>query len=61
MKRIVEQSCDCLVIGGGTAGVVAALQAARAGVRVVNASSADPLVMLKHFGPENPQWARQFA
>ena len=36
-------------------------QAARDGVRIVNASTADPLVMLKHFGPENPQWVRQFA
>ena len=36
-------------------------QAARRGVRIVNASTADPLVMLKHFGPENPQWVRQFA
>ena len=33
MKRTIEQSCDCLVIGGGTAGVVAAIQAARAGAR----------------------------
>lgn len=36
-------------------------QAARSGVRIVNASSADPLVILKHFGPENPQWVREFA
>ena len=28
--------------------------AARAGVRIVNPSTADPVVMLKHFGPENP-------
>ena len=28
--------------------------AARAGVRIVNESPSDPLVMLKHFGPENP-------
>ena len=29
-------------------------EAARAGVTIVNRSSVDPLVMLKHFGPENP-------
>ena len=29
-------------------------QAAREGVRVVNASETDPIVMLKHFGPDNP-------
>jgi len=28
--------------------------AARAGVRIANPSKADPIVMLKHFGPENP-------
>jgi hypothetical protein len=28
--------------------------AARAGVKIVNESASDPLVMLKHFGPENP-------
>jgi hypothetical protein len=28
--------------------------AARRGVTITNASSCDPLVMLKHFGPENP-------
>ena len=28
--------------------------AAREGVRVVNLSSTDPVVMLKHFGPDNP-------
>jgi hypothetical protein len=28
--------------------------AARQGVRIVNLSKADPLVMLKHFGPRNP-------
>ncbi|HUI73141.1 MAG TPA: hypothetical protein VL354_21655 [Spirochaetia bacterium] len=28
--------------------------AARAGVRISNPSHSDPLVMLKHFGPENP-------
>jgi hypothetical protein len=27
---------------------------ARAGVKIVNLSRTDPLVMLKHFGPENP-------
>ncbi len=29
-------------------------QAARSGVRIVNESLSDPLVMLKHFGPANP-------
>jgi hypothetical protein len=29
-------------------------QAAQAGVTIVNASASEPLVMLKHFGPENP-------
>lgn len=28
--------------------------AAHAGVRITNASTCDPLVILKHFGPENP-------
>src|SRR3546814_16565438 len=29
-------------------------QAAREGVRIVNTSKNDPIVMLKHFGPGNP-------
>jgi hypothetical protein len=29
--------------------------AARGGIRIANLSDADPLVMLKHFGPGNPQ------
>jgi hypothetical protein len=29
-------------------------EAARAGVRVENRSETDPLVILKHFGPGNP-------
>jgi len=29
-------------------------QAAREGVTIVNHSNADPVVMLKHFGPGNP-------
>jgi hypothetical protein len=29
-------------------------QAAMAGVTITNASAADPIVMLKHFGPGNP-------
>lgn len=29
-------------------------EAARNGVRIVNASDSDPIVMLKHFGPGNP-------
>ena len=32
----------------------AAEKAAREGVTIVNKSSVDPIVMLKHFGPENP-------
>ena len=32
--------------------------AAREGVRIENPSPTDPLVMLKHFGPENPDLAR---
>lgn len=28
--------------------------AAQSGVRVVNTSDSDPLVILKHFGPNNP-------
>lgn len=35
--------------------------AAKKGVTIVNASSSDPIVMLKHFGPENPDWVEQFA
>jgi len=30
------------------------VEAARAGVRVENRSDVDPLVLLKHFGPGNP-------
>ncbi len=33
-------------------------EAARAGVKITNASATDPLVMLKHFGPGNPESAR---
>ena len=29
-------------------------KAAREGVKITNASSTDPIVMLKHFGPNNP-------
>ena len=35
-------------------------QAAKNGIEIVNESSCDPIVMLKHFGPENPDWVRQF-
>jgi len=31
--------------------------AAKEGVRIVNASKTDPIVMLKHFGPDNPDLA----
>ena len=30
-------------------------QAAKAGVRITNSSGTEPLVMLKHFGPNNPE------
>jgi hypothetical protein len=33
-------------------------QAALEGVRIINPSKSDPIVMLKHFGPENPEWVR---
>lgn len=36
-------------------------QAAKRGVVIKNNSKCDPIVMLKHFGPENPQWCRTFA
>jgi len=35
--------------------------AAQKGVVIENHSSADPLVMLKHFGPANPDWVKMFA
>ena len=35
--------------------------AAKKGVTIVNMSQSDPIVMLKHFGPENPDWVEQFA
>ena len=35
--------------------------AATKGVTIVNMSQSDPIVMLKHFGPENPDWVEQFA
>ncbi len=35
--------------------------AAQKGVVIENHSSADPLVMLKHFGPANPDWVKKFA
>jgi hypothetical protein len=31
-------------------------QAAIEGVKIRNLSKTDPIVMLKHFGPENPEW-----
>jgi len=30
-------------------------EAARAGVRVTNPSHTDPIVMLRHYGPANPE------
>ena len=35
--------------------------AAKKGVVIENLSSTDPIVMLKHFGPANPDWTAQFA
>lgn len=35
--------------------------AAKKGVIIQNQSQSDPIVMLKHFGPENPDWVEQFA
>ena len=35
--------------------------AAKKSVTIVNMSQSDPIVMLKHFGPENPDWVEQFA
>lgn len=35
-------------------------QAALDGVKIVNLSETDPIVMLKHFGPGNPEWIRWF-
>ncbi len=35
MKKHIENTCDCLVVGGGTAGVIAAVQAARAGADTI--------------------------
>lgn len=35
-------------------------QAALEGVKIINTSKSDPIVMLKHFGPENPEWVRWF-
>lgn len=32
--------------------------AAKEGVLITNPSETDPIVMLKHFGPENPEWVR---
>lgn len=35
MRKYTAENCDCLVIGGGTAGVIAAIQAGRAGANVI--------------------------
>ena len=35
-------------------------KAAANGVEIINESSSDPIVMLKHFGQENPDWVKQF-
>ncbi len=35
-------------------------QAAKKGIRIINESNSDPIVMLKHFGPENPDWVKKF-
>ncbi|MBQ0105594.1 MAG: hypothetical protein KBT47_06120 [Armatimonadetes bacterium] len=34
--------------------------AAKKGVLIKNESTTDPIVMLKHFGPENPDWKKKF-
>jgi len=36
-------------------------KAAKRGVKIQNYSTSEPLVMLKHFGPANPDWSKQFA
>ncbi len=35
-------------------------QAARDGVRIINHSKVEPIVMLKHFGPKNPELERRW-
>lgn len=50
--RFGERTCDEYFVSES---------AARNGVRIVNPSSTDPIVMLKHFGPRNPEWVAQFA
>ena len=35
--------------------------AAKRGVVIKNNSRSESIVMLKHFGPENPEWCRKFA
>ncbi len=35
-------------------------QAAFEGVQIINQSKTDPIIMLKHFGPENPEWERWY-
>ena len=51
MIRFGEQTCDEYFVSEA---------AARCGVRIRNRSHAEPLVMLKHFGPENPEWRTAF-
>ncbi len=48
--RFGELTCDEYFVSEATA---------RSGVRIANNSSVDPLVLLKHFGPGNPQWVRE--
>ena len=45
MIRFGEMTQDELFVSAETA---------KAGVRIENASASDPLVILKHFGPGNP-------
>ncbi len=33
-------------------------KSAMEGVKIVNPSKTDPIVMLKHYGPQNPEWVR---
>ena len=52
MIRFGEQTCDEYFVSEA---------AATRGVRIENHSRTEPLVMLKHFGPENPEWRTAFA
>ena len=51
MIRFGERTCDEYFVSE---------TAAKNGVTIVNESACEPIVMLKHFGPENPDWSAQF-